>query len=426
VAERLAEIGANLAIQARALTWRAVYHDNMGRYESARESLRTSHSLLDEGAQIGVDVRRERAFALRQQGEVTTRSAEYARARTLFEDSLALYRELGDRWGTAMALVGLGHIAWNLAAFFEAEASHREALALRRELGDQRAIANSLYDLSLVLGDLGQFEEAVRSAREAVATGRETGDRILLAWGLMAQGAALTPAGRYREAYAALEESAAISEELGTPGWKAAALYLLGNVQTHLGRYRDARVGLQSSLRLAREIGYSLAIRQGLLFLGFLSLAEGVHAEARGYFQEFFAVAQTSDLRRYIGKDVAGLGLGLAEWGEGKLDQVRARFSAELLSAVAHRSSWWRFYVVPAIALLLADEGQAERAVELYGLACHYPHVGNSQWFEDVVGVHIAAVADTLPPEVVTAAQERGRARDLDATMEELLEELGG
>jgi hypothetical protein len=35
-----------------------------------------------------------------------------------------------------------------------------------------------------------------------------------------------------------------------------------------------------------------------------------------------------------------------------------------------------------------------------------------------------AALAATLTPEVVAAAQKRGRARDLWATAEELLEEL--
>lgn len=46
--------------------------------------------------------------------------------------------------------------------------------------------------------------------------------------------------------------------------------------------------------------------------------------------------------------------------------------------------------------------------------------------FEDVFGRHIAAVGATLPPEVVTAAQACGRARDLDATVAEPLDELGG
>jgi hypothetical protein len=82
------------------------------------------------------------------------------------------------------------------------------------------------------------------------------------------------------------------------------------------------------------------------------------------------------------------------------------------------------FDALPAIALLLADRGQAERAVELYALASRYPQVSNAQWFEDVAGKEIAAVAATLKPDVVAAAQERGRARDLEATAGELLAEL--
>ena len=81
-------------------------------------------------------------------------------------------------------------------------------------------------------------------------------------------------------------------------------------------------------------------------------------------------------------------------------------------------------YGLTVIALFLADQDQKERAVELYALASRYPDVANSRWFEDVAGKHIAAVAAKLPPDVVSAAQERGRARDLWATAEELLQEL--
>jgi hypothetical protein len=52
--------------------------------------------------------------------------------------------------------------------------------------------------------------------------------------------------------------------------------------------------------------------------------------------------------------------------------------------------------------------------------------VANSRLWEGVAGKHIAAVAATLPPEVVAAAQERGRARDLWTTVEELLAEWEG
>jgi len=51
--------------------------------------------------------------------------------------------------------------------------------------------------------------------------------------------------------------------------------------------------------------------------------------------------------------------------------------------------------------------------------------VANSRWFDDVVGKQIATVAASLPPAAAAAAQERGRSRDLWATVAELLAELG-
>ena len=82
--------------------------------------------------------------------------------------------------------------------------------------------------------------------------------------------------------------------------------------------------------------------------------------------------------------------------------------------------------ILPAKSLILADQGDPERGVELYALASRYPYVANSRWFEDVVGKHIASAAASLPPDVVAAAQKRARARDLWATAEELLDELNG
>ena len=53
-------------------------------------------------------------------------------------------------------------------------------------------------------------------------------------------------------------------------------------------------------------------------------------------------------------------------------------------------------------------------------------YVASPGWFEDVFGRHIDATAATSPSDVAEAARERGRASDLNATVAELLEELGG
>ena len=77
-----------------------------------------------------------------------------------------------------------------------------------------------------------------------------------------------------------------------------------------------------------------------------------------------------------------------------------------------------------AASRMFSDLGEIERAVELYALASRYPFVANSRCFEDVAGSQMAAQASTLPETVVAAAKERGQARDLHATVAELLAEL--
>jgi hypothetical protein len=79
---------------------------------------------------------------------------------------------------------------------------------------------------------------------------------------------------------------------------------------------------------------------------------------------------------------------------------------------------------LPGIALLLADQGEVERAVELYALASRYPALAESRYFADIAGRHLATAAEALPTDVVVGAQERGRMLDAEATVVALYLEL--
>jgi len=75
-------------------------------------------------------------------------------------------------------------------------------------------------------------------------------------------------------------------------------------------------------------------------------------------------------------------------------------------------------------ALILADEAQVERSVELYALASRYPFVSKSCWFQDVVEREISDIAATLPLDALAAIEERGKAQDLEVTAKGLLAEM--
>jgi hypothetical protein len=114
--------------------------------------------------------------------------------------------------------------------------------------------------------------------------------------------------------------------------------------------------------------------------------------------------------------------LGLATLGLGRLAEAQERLVGALAWAREARDLPEVLTCLAGFALLSAKEGEAERAVELYALATRYPFGANSRWLEDVIGRHIAAVAATLPADVVEVARERGQARDLDASVAELTE----
>ena len=82
------------------------------------------------------------------------------------------------------------------------------------------------------------------------------------------------------------------------------------------------------------------------------------------------------------------------------------------------------FIALPGAALILADQGKIERALELYALAARFSFVANSHLFAWVFEREITARAAGLPADTVAAARACGQARDLIATAEELLAEF--
>jgi tetratricopeptide (TPR) repeat protein len=341
-----------------------------------------------------------------------------------FSQGHELYQTLGDKWGMAEALVGLSRAARNLGALEQAQESATQGLALHQDVGNQVEYGKTLMLLGSLASRQGQFQEAERLIRQGLSAAPET-DHEGIAYGLAFLGRVQFLVGQFAEAEASVTESIASYIDLGVhrdgDGW----MLLLAVIYLHLGKHHAAHAQIKQAVSLAQKAGF--AIREfdsrRLWLLGAVALADGAHAQAHAHFQKSLAVwkRHAGGMRRWIGRVAC---LGLAACGMGRRAEAREHLMVELREAIEFRQFAPLMVALSGLALLLADEGEAERAVELYALAARHPFVANSRWFEDVAGKHIAAVAAALPADVVAAAQERGRARDLDATVVELLAEL--
>ena len=166
---------------------------------------------------------------------------------------------------------------------------------------------------------------------------------------------------------------------------------------------------------LRSELGWSL------LWLGCVAVAQEEYSVAQSFLYESFAIF------RGIG-DPSGASLALASMAyvaRASIDRHLARpfLIRAMREAIGIHGAMTVGIALTGVALAVADQGESERVFELFVLVSRYLYVANSRWFEDVAGQHIAAVAATLPLDVVSAAQEWGKAPDLRAMAEELLEE---
>jgi tetratricopeptide (TPR) repeat protein len=342
--------------------------------------------------------------------------------RQLYEQSLMLYRTLDDRRGTAAALEALGKLAHSVGAYDESNQLLEESLALRRALDDQDGVAASLTYLGRNSWIQGRLEEAERLLRDSLTIYRVLDDQPSIAVGLVCLGEVLCRRGEFAKGCSLIEEGLTIGN---IPAFIWDLNLWLCEAKSHLGEYAQARAVGQRTLAGYRETPHARtwAIGFAHFVLGLVALAEDAYAEARRLLEESVTL-----LRGAQGPDNLAWALAVSAYaarGLGELPEAEQCLS-EALRIYAETGVFFSpMYGLPAAALLLADRGQEERAVELYALASRYPFVANSRWFEDVAGRHLAAVAAALPSEVVAAAQERGQARDLDATVAELLEELG-
>jgi predicted ATPase/class 3 adenylate cyclase len=411
-----------LRVWARVLAWLGFFHFWLGRLELDRQLLRQSLDLLEAPALAAQDTRAEKAFVLFWTGRLM-HLYDYEGARWLFEQSLALYRALGDRWWTAYVLRNRGTSAHQSGSYGEAIQLYEESLAIGQSLGDQMGIADVLLELGVTSRAQGQLEQAERLYRESLAICQEMDYRTGIADGLGHLGEVHVQLGNFAEGCSSLEASLAIYDDLGLPRGLAKANVTLGEAQAHLGQDEQAHAFGQTGLTLYREIDIPWGIGYAHFVLGMVALAGEAYAEAQQLLGESVSALREIGHRENLGCALAVL--GYAARGLGQLPEARQHLH-EALQIVADIGAFVPFVLaLPAVALLLADQGEVQRATEWYGLASRYPFVANSRWFEDVAGRHIAAVAATLPEDVIAAAQERGRARDWDTTVAQLLAELG-
>jgi tetratricopeptide (TPR) repeat protein len=265
----------------------------------------------------------------------------------------------------------------------------RESLSLARETDAPMEEAWALHLLGgrhLIRAILdGLPEEAWQWTQEAYdkaldihrRIGHRRGEAILL----QAQAQYAHVGGQYKKARLLYEESLALSRALGLREWILGCLRGLGSLALITGDSQVAQSRYLEGLEKAEAWGNPFEARYALCGLGEVALAAGEPSKADGFFRRGLQGAIEDG-----GLGAARIVLSMARWSVQRGDPARA---VELLAFAYH-----------------CVEPTSEGELRLFG--------------RDLEG----KLQGALPPDVYAAAEERGKARDMEETLRELLAEV--
>ena len=272
---------------------------------------------LERALEISRGVRSAmQAKALISAGGLATLQDDFGQAEALCGEGLALYRELGDRQGSATALSIWGYAAMMRSNYAEARALEEEALALFQEGGEIGGRVFALQTLLLVLFYQGEYAQAHLLLEESLELSKEGGDIRGYAISLLLMGIVLLSEGNPARAHERFEESLAVSRDMGYKWNIATTIHFLGLVAFLQGDATMARSLLEESLVRFQEVGDRGSMAQIFFSQGFISFGQGEYAKARRLMEQSLEIARQLERKWDIASYLEGLAAVVAAQGE--------------------------------------------------------------------------------------------------------------
>jgi tetratricopeptide (TPR) repeat protein len=208
------------------------------------------------------------------------------------EESIALYRELGDRHGLAWALGYSAAQRFHDGDIVAARDLAKECLPLARAFDDPPLLIAALYVFGNVQSCDGKVEVARRTFEEGLALARRISDQHATSDMLYSLGDLALAVGEYAQAEAHFRESGALRGAMGDLRGMAIQLRNAAEAACRQGALERGLPLLAEGLRVFCDIMWPMGIGQTLDLLAWLAIRLGQPARAARFLgaEEMFRI----------------------------------------------------------------------------------------------------------------------------------------
>lgn len=244
-----------------------------GQALSAQGEGEAARPVLEKALALAGEDKRIRADCLRELGNVANRRSEFDLAVPLYQQSLALARELGDLRGESATLNNWGSLELDLGELEAAKAHFGEALVLYRQLGNRLGEAKALNNLSNVLADQGDLAGSLEFSRRALEIHREMGNPRGQSAALNNLGATYFSLKEYPAARQSYQQALALYRASGNQQAQGETLANLALLDCVLGRLAEGRETARQAIALSEQASDKTNLANSFFYLGRIELA---------------------------------------------------------------------------------------------------------------------------------------------------------
>ncbi|MFC1960909.1 protein kinase [Chloroflexota bacterium] len=363
-----------------------LFHEMRFMNQDALEIFDVAITWLEDGEDgppaVCTEQKRLYALALTFKCLFSVRMLKYQGTRALIDKALNILNQVGEQQDRAILFYVLALVDYHSGNYAKAEQRLQESLAIYDEVGDLWGKRRNRSMLSRAAYRLGDYEKAQELLEQNIRLSRASGDEDELGLDLCLLGQVFLVVGKYERAEQQLQEALAIYKKLDAPWGIAYAMKDLGDVVFRQGKYVAARRILHESL-------------EGFTVLG---------------------------VRRYMAITHSTLGKVASALNE--YPAARTHFHKALQLATATSAMPETLDILVSVAVFFADEGNQEQALELAIIVLQRSTVSyeTNRTAEGLV----AKLEVALAPETTRVVWDRALSLDLEATINDLLQEFSG
>jgi tetratricopeptide (TPR) repeat protein len=174
--------------------------------------------------------------------------------KTYFEQSLAIWQELGAEKEEAFTLVHYSFLLYRLGLLEDARRAAQKSLEISSAAGDQANMARAANNLALTWLEVGEFEQAKPIFEVALSAARSARDKYLEGLSLHYLGETALRTDELTHAKECLTLSFALCESLGNRPLAARTQLLQGEVASSEGNFAKALKLQRAALKDLSEI----------------------------------------------------------------------------------------------------------------------------------------------------------------------------